>query len=90
MVTVAPMDNPLDPNNPDVNTNDFVTDQNMNPLYNGQPLDVLAWLQANAGDTTQVVISRNGNAVAPWPGTYQYASVYVEAFYSIYPDLQTG
>ena len=85
---VKPMTNPDDPNDPTVNTNDFVIDQNMNPLYNGQPLDVLAWLKANAGDTTQVIISRNGAATGTFPGSLQYASVYIENFSLIYPDLQ--
>jgi hypothetical protein len=82
------MDMPVnDPNDPNINTNDFVRDQNGNNLYEAQPLDVQTWLEANATDTTQVMINQHGQAVVPWSGTLQYASVYLEAFDSIYPNL---
>jgi hypothetical protein len=90
---VRPMDaNPDDPNDPNVDTNDFAVDMAMTPLYQAQPLDLKTWLETpgNMGDTTQVLISKNGAAIDAWSGSLQNAGVYLEAFYDIYPNLVTG
>jgi hypothetical protein len=68
--------------------NDVVTDYQFDNLFDGQPLDVKAYLNTpgNMGDTTQVIINWQ-TAAAPWAGTKQYATDYLGNWDVIYPDL---
>ena len=90
MVAAKPMGaSPDDPNDPNVNTNDFVENVAGDILYQAQPLDVQTWLNepGNLGDTTQVQINFHGNATSNWSGRLVYATDYLGNFYLIYPDL---
>jgi hypothetical protein len=82
MVELKPMDEV-----PGSTGNDAVTDYQQQYLFVGQPLDVYNYLQTpgNMGDTTQVIYSPQ--APLPWSGTLCYATEYLAAFPTVYPDI---
>jgi hypothetical protein len=67
--------------------NDMVTNYQGDNLYAGQPLDVYNYLETpgNMGDTTQVIYGPQ--APAPYDGSLCFATEYIAAFPTVYPDI---
>lgn len=82
MVAIKPLDEV-----PGSSGNDVVTDQHMDNIFDGQPLDVWNYLQipGNVVDDTQVIYSMQ--APAPFGGTIDFATNYLTNFSMVYPDI---